>query len=115
MADTPNPEWTDGVDTYGFPRWWALQPGESTTVFTRSDADRDYRRKDTNNRWREKIGAQVRLRQRVEDGAYLVDAFVSREFIETKEIFADQEPNYETAWLLHDEIIEGAVDVERTN
>jgi hypothetical protein len=113
VSDTPNLEWTDGVDTYGFPRWWALRPGESSVLFTRSDAERDYRRKDSNNRWRPKIGGQVRVRLRSDDGAYLIDAFVSRELVGVHELLSDEPPSYEVAWELHDAVIEEAIGVER--
>jgi hypothetical protein len=81
VSDTPNLEWTDGVDTYAFPRWWALRPGESEVLETFEFNERQFLVKDYNNRWRPKLGAQVRIRALADEGGYLADVFINRELV----------------------------------
>jgi hypothetical protein len=94
MSEDVSPEWTDGADTYGFPRWWAMEPGESMVVATYEFRDTDayeFLVLDYNNIWRTKLGAQVRIRL-AKDGTMLADLFVARELVGVVEYTDTMEP-----------------------
>lgn len=88
MADTDatQPEWVDGHDTYGYPRWWALEPGESEVLETLEFLDVEATKLDYNNRPRPYKGVQIRVRvSHIEPGLTLGDVFIQREFVGTSD------------------------------